>query len=755
MRLDGMALRLADHEDVRSLGLRRAWDVQLVKRQDGDPEQEFSLALSMFNLGYGYSFGLTPGTYETAHQFDTSAFGKAKTWAPMADSESLDEALSSGTRRGWLYFNFASGYLYLLRGRFAAKYRFTGDTDATWSIIEYHDFGDDRAVSGRWAEFNGKVYVPLINTSTGAEARFHELTAVGDPVDSEQTLTQSGSPTGGTFTISFDSGYGAQETEALDFDATAQEVQTALRALPGLQKVTVERSGTTTDFVWTVTLTAAPTANGTDAPPALTVDDSGLTGGTTPEITVATVVNGVGDEWNLGPDTVVARYFAEWNKPGVGPVLARAYQNFVSVVAGDPMDAGDWGAGLAAGSSTYRINAIATLDRYLIIGKQNMLGLFDEQGDFVTQISSIAGIVSDDNFVGMLEHNGAMFMPHKLGLIRWRIGERYRFIGAEQDGMFEADRHTAAGHGRAVAIAPYGKYLYEAILDEHDHEGHPFHAVISSLQEPGSEMRGPLTPQMHFNNHGIPEDLITVSLTARPQRVPLTEAESSAATGDVAWSDPENALADNASAATAEGVDTETTEPLVLTNSAATHIPPSATIEGVSFQVRRRSEQAQGAWTVIDSRTLAEAASSISFASGLTGYTFFRVTAYVIKDGTGGDVGLRFNNDSGTNYDYQRLSGSDTLVAAARVTGQTLIDCDFGALQANQVGTYIFAIAKQVSGSAAMAVGGSVAYASGPVLATAQIGGRWNNTADLINRIDLVQTGGNFAAGTVVVLEGA
>ena len=161
-----------------------------------------------------------------------------------------------------------------------------------------------------------------------------------------------------------------------------------------------------------------------------------------------------------------------------------------------------------------------------------------------------------------------------------------------------------------------------------------------------------------------------------------------------------------------------------------------------------------GAWAVIGSATLGSAAASISFTGIDTSYRMFRITAYIVKDGTGGDVGLRFNNDSGSNYAYQRLSGSSTSVAAARVTGQTLIDCDFGALQANENGTYVFTIAKQVTGSAAMAVGGSVAYASGPVLVEAQVAGIWSNAADLISRIDVVSGNANFAAGTVAVLEG-
>lgn len=577
MRLDGMVLRLADHEDSRSLGLRRAWNVQRVKRQDGDPEQEFSLALSLFNMGYGYSFGLTPGTYESAHQFDASAFNKAKTWGKMASAAPVE----SGTRRGWLYFHSPSGYLYLFRGRYAVKYLIGPASGVPWEVIEYHDFGPHRAVAGRWAEFNGMTYVPLIDTTDGTEQRFQQLAVVNNPVTGVQTLTMTGSPTGGTFTIAFDSGYGPNLTGPLPFDASAEDVQAALRALPGLQQVTVERAGSATNFEWTVTLTGAPAELGSGDVPELIVDDTGLTGGTSPEIAVATVANGEGDVWRLGPDTVTARYFTEWNKPGAGPVLARAYENFVSVVADDPMEAGDWGAPLAAGSSTYRINAIATLDRYLVIGKQDVLGIFDEQGDFVPQIASISGVASEGNFVGMLEHNNAMFMPHKLGLIRWRIGEQYRFVGAEQDGMLEADRPGAAGFGRVTAVAPYGRHLYETVFDERSSGSR---SVIASLQEPGSELRGPLTPQMHFNHGGVPEDLITLSFAQIQTMIALSAAVSDGAQGEVEWASPANALVDDATYAAAGPGETEY---LKVTNVAGEYVPPEASIIGFRVRVRR------------------------------------------------------------------------------------------------------------------------------------------------------------------------
>jgi len=46
-------------------------------------------------------------------------------------------------------------------------------------------------------------------------------------VDEVQTVTITGAPTGGTFTLTF----GAQTTSAIAYNATAAQVQTALQAL--------------------------------------------------------------------------------------------------------------------------------------------------------------------------------------------------------------------------------------------------------------------------------------------------------------------------------------------------------------------------------------------------------------------------------------------------------------------------------------------------------------------------------------------
>lgn len=102
------------------------------------------------------------------------------------------------------------------------------------------------------------------------------------PADEVQTVTVTGSPTGGTFTLTFD----GQTTAAIDFDATSTAVQAALEALSNIDSGDVTVAGAA-GGPYTVTFDASL---GDVA--EMTADGSGLTGGTTPGVTVATTTGG-------------------------------------------------------------------------------------------------------------------------------------------------------------------------------------------------------------------------------------------------------------------------------------------------------------------------------------------------------------------------------------------------------------------------------------------------------------------------------
>ncbi len=107
-------------------------------------------------------------------------------------------------------------------------------------------------------------------------------------INEVQTITFSGTPTGGVWRVRYD----GQTTDPLAYDITGANLQVALRALSSVNGANVTVSGNG-PYVCTFSGTLA----GIDVP-LMTVDDSGLTGGTDPSIAVAeTVIGSTSVEW--------------------------------------------------------------------------------------------------------------------------------------------------------------------------------------------------------------------------------------------------------------------------------------------------------------------------------------------------------------------------------------------------------------------------------------------------------------------------
>lgn len=107
-----------------------------------------------------------------------------------------------------------------------------------------------------------------------------------------QTVTITGTPTGGTFTLT----YSGQTTSALNWNATANQVQTALRALSNIPDTDLTVTGgpgpgTAFQVAFTGTLANTDVAQMTATP--------SLTGGTTPSVTVTTGTAGVAASQNV------------------------------------------------------------------------------------------------------------------------------------------------------------------------------------------------------------------------------------------------------------------------------------------------------------------------------------------------------------------------------------------------------------------------------------------------------------------------
>jgi hypothetical protein len=104
-----------------------------------------------------------------------------------------------------------------------------------------------------------------------------------------QTVTVTGTPTGGSFTLTFVRNGVSATTAAIPYNATSAVVEAALEALPNLETGDVAvGGGPGPGTPWTVAF-AAHLGNVA----LMTDDDTGLTGGTTPAVTVTTTTPGV------------------------------------------------------------------------------------------------------------------------------------------------------------------------------------------------------------------------------------------------------------------------------------------------------------------------------------------------------------------------------------------------------------------------------------------------------------------------------
>ena len=156
--------------------------------------------------------------------------------------------------------------------------------------------------------------------------------------------------------------------------------------------------------------------------------------------------------------------------------------------------------------------------------------------------------------------------------------------------------------------------------------------------------------------------------------------------------------------------------------------------------------------SVIGKQKLSGVAASVTFT--LADYTIPAGTRHLAVIWNGGKTAtqdmalLRFNNDSGANYNDQRLSGASTTASAARATGATSIQLGHTPTGANLFGGGMFLIphyAGAVNHKAILAVGGAVENRI-DVLA-----GRWAD-ASAITRIDILATSSTFVANSIFLL---
>ena len=194
---------------------------------------------------------------------DDQAADSTLTFYEDDTSSTLEEALAKGT----------TGFIIILR---------KGDVPASKSMDVYPVRVASKSAAitvdneaAKWMAKFSITDTPVLDAAVPAEG-----------TDEVQTVTITGSPTGGTYTLTFDE----QTTTGIAFDATASVVQAALEALSNIEAGDVVCAGGPHPDT-AITVTFGGQYDGEDVP-QMTADDSSLTGGTTPAVTVTTTTPG-------------------------------------------------------------------------------------------------------------------------------------------------------------------------------------------------------------------------------------------------------------------------------------------------------------------------------------------------------------------------------------------------------------------------------------------------------------------------------
>jgi hypothetical protein len=155
-----------------------------------------------------------------------------------------------------------------------------------------------QVVSGTYAAGSTNVALSLAFTVANLQAVFLKsdqgctLKTNGTGTSEVQTISITGTPTGGTFTLAYSASTGAQVTAPIAYNAAASAVQTALRALAAIGSTGVNCTGGPLPGTAVVCTFAGTLAN-TNVPTLASDGGAGLTGGTTPAVSVVVTTAGL------------------------------------------------------------------------------------------------------------------------------------------------------------------------------------------------------------------------------------------------------------------------------------------------------------------------------------------------------------------------------------------------------------------------------------------------------------------------------
>jgi hypothetical protein len=155
-------------------------------------------------------------------------------------------------------------------------------------------------------------------------------------------------------------------------------------------------------------------------------------------------------------------------------------------------------------------------------------------------------------------------------------------------------------------------------------------------------------------------------------------------------------------------------------------------------------------YTPIATTTLSSAAASYTFSSISGSYT----DLVLIAVGTGsalGNVSLRFNGDTGTNYSRTKIEGNGTSASSARVSNYTTIP--LGDFDTSQIASHIVNIQNYSNTTTNKTVLGRWNNNAGTYASLGATVSLWRNTA-AITSIIVFNDAGNLSSGSTFTLYG-
>jgi hypothetical protein len=154
----------------------------------------------------------------------------------------------------------------------------------------------------------------------------------------------------------------------------------------------------------------------------------------------------------------------------------------------------------------------------------------------------------------------------------------------------------------------------------------------------------------------------------------------------------------------------------------------------------------------IATQTLGSAAASVTFSSIPSTYTdLVIISAAKITSGSGIDMVMRFNGDSGTNYSAVVLFGTGATVSSTYLVNNTNMYCDYyGALDSAVYNTCIINI-QNYSNSTTYKT--TLIRSNNANIGLDAISGSWRSTA-AINSVLLFPTASTFTTGSTFSLYG-